>query len=234
MATFLEELRGGRAAPEGLQPLLPEVLNLPDLDIYYVVPEEAGRFVDSAGFDVSLDQSDGRVYSSVDRAGTRLAVVAYSTSVASSLQTGQSARVDEVLDRAGLAIEIALTLRHAQHELGPSPVNRTLEDAVREIGAARRRRRIRARSTRRCPSADSHRPDRPTVQSVRTPTASPRIDGRKTDERRHRPAPDRQRTNRRGHVRGVLIKLDIAEDHDSHRRVLAVLALLRASGAPVT
>ncbi len=31
-----------------------------------------------------------------------------------------------------------------------------------------------------------------------------------------------------GHVRGVLVKLDLAEDVDSHRRVLAVLAHLRA------
>jgi DNA-binding NarL/FixJ family response regulator len=32
-----------------------------------------------------------------------------------------------------------------------------------------------------------------------------------------------------GHVRGVLVKLDLAEDTDSHRRVLAVLAHLRAA-----
>jgi signal transduction histidine kinase len=183
VASFLDELRAGRTAPDGLGPLLRDVLSLPDLQLYYAWPDEAGGHIDDQGVYVTLDRADGRTYSAVERAGIPLAVVAYSAIVTQSSPTGQHAPIDEVLDRAGLAIEIArlqaevrhqlaeveasrarivaagyaerrrlerdlhdgaqqrlvsigLALRHAQHELGPSHVSQTIEEAVSQIGAA--------------------------------------------------------------------------------------------------
>ena len=183
VANFLEELRAGRIAPDGVGPLLRDVLSLPDLEIYYVVPDETDRHMDDRGLQVGLDPADGRTYSYVERAGTTLAVVAYSAIPTQPSPASQPARIGEVLDRAGLAIEIArlqaevrhqlaevqasrarivaagyaerrrlerdlhdgaqqrlvsigLALRHAQHELGPSDVSQTIEEAVVQIGAA--------------------------------------------------------------------------------------------------
>ena len=181
---FLEELRAGRTAPDGLAPLLRDVLSLPDLEIYYVLPDDLATHIDDRGLDVELDRADGRTYTSIERAGTPLAVVAYSTiDQASSAGAAPARPINEVLDRVGLAIEIArlqaevrhqlaevhasrarivaagyaerrrlerdlhdgaqqrlvsigLALRHAQHELGPSEVSRTIEDAVSQIGVA--------------------------------------------------------------------------------------------------
>ena len=179
---FLEELRAGRTAPDGLVPLLRDVLALPDLELYYATPGEAAGHIDDRGLSVTLDQADGRTYSFVARGGSPLAVVAYRSvdgpAVAGLAQDRRG--FDEVLDRAGLAIEIArlqaevrhqlaevqgsrarivaaehaerrrlerdlhdgaqqrlvsigLALRHAQHQVGPSPVSRTLEEAVDQV-----------------------------------------------------------------------------------------------------
>ncbi len=182
---FLEELRAGRVTPDGLAPLLRDVLSLPDLALYYAWFDDADGHIDDQGIFVSIDQADGRSYSTIERSGVPLAVVAYSPPAhGSPSDAGHPAQmVDEVLDRAGLAIEIArlqaevrrqlaevqasrarivaagyaerrrlerdlhdgaqqrlvsigLALRHAQHELGPSDVNRSIEDAVTQIGAA--------------------------------------------------------------------------------------------------
>jgi signal transduction histidine kinase len=185
VANFLEELRAGRTAPDGLGPLLRDVLSLPDLQLYYAWPDEAGGHIDDQGVFVTLDRADGRTYSTIERAGTPLAVVAYTPldhrRAPRNDHTAQM--VGEVLDRAGLAIEIArlqaevrhqlaevqasrarivaagyaerrrlerdlhdgaqqrlvsigLALRHAQHQLGPSDVSRTIEEAVGQISGA--------------------------------------------------------------------------------------------------
>ena len=184
IAVFLEELRAGHAAPDGLGPVLRDAVELPDLEIHYVLPGPAGGHVDERGRPVSEDLAAGRTYSAIERAGTPLAVVSYSTPDRQSADIEHPvALIDDVLDRAGLAIEIArlqaevrhqlgevqasrarivaagyaerrrlerdlhdgaqqrlvsigLALRHAQHQLGPSEVCKSIEEAVDQIGVA--------------------------------------------------------------------------------------------------
>jgi signal transduction histidine kinase len=148
------------------------------------LPDDAAGHIDDRGLDVALDREDGRTYSAIERAGTSLAVIAYSTiDQPPSFGVDPARPINDVLDRVGLAIEIArlqaevrhqlaevqasrarivaagyaerrrlerdlhdgaqqrlvsigLALRHAQHELGPSPVSRTIEEAVSQLGVA--------------------------------------------------------------------------------------------------
>lgn len=148
------------------------------------MPDDAAGHIDDRGLDVALDREDGRTYSAIERAGTSLAVIAYSTiDQPPSFGVDPARPINDVLDRVGLAIEIArlqaevrhqlaevqasrarivaagyaerrrlerdlhdgaqqrlvsigLALRHAQHELGPSPVSRTIEEAVSQLGVA--------------------------------------------------------------------------------------------------
>jgi signal transduction histidine kinase len=178
---FLEDLRGGRVVPERLEDLLREVLNRPDLELCYVLPD-ATTCVDARGAEVSLAQH-GRVPTRVERAGVLLAVVSHAEEPGSTDAAPGQVLMKEVLGRAGLAIEIArlqaevrhqlaevtasrariiaagyqerrrlerdlhdgaqqrlvsigLALRHAQHELGCSPVSDTIENAVDELSVA--------------------------------------------------------------------------------------------------
>jgi signal transduction histidine kinase len=174
---FLNDLRVGRADPEELQQLLRDVMVQPDLEVRYLLPHTTQQ-IDGRGRDVGDNTGDGRAHRLVERAGVPLANVSHAEAA------GRSAgHLDEVVARAGLAIEIArlraevrhqlaqveesrarivaagheerrrlerdlhdgaqqrlvsvgLALRHAQHELGDSPVVRTIDAAVEQITVA--------------------------------------------------------------------------------------------------
>jgi signal transduction histidine kinase len=167
--SFVEDLRANRAAPETLESVLRQVLGQPTLELEYVLPD-GPRPVNEA-------ETADRLHSRVERAGVLLAVVVHDR------VDDDPALVSDVLNRAGLAIEIArlrselahqleqveisrarivaagyeerrrlerdlhdgaqqrlvsigLALRHAQHQLGPSPVSETLDSAVEQITGA--------------------------------------------------------------------------------------------------
>jgi signal transduction histidine kinase len=178
---FLEDLRGGRVVPERLEDLMREVLNRPDLELRYVLPD-ATTYIDAHGAEMSQDDG-GRLQTRVERAGVLLAVVTHVEDLDSIDAAPDQLLMKEVLGRAGLAIEIArlqaevrhqlaevtasrariiaagyaerrrlerdlhdgaqqrlvsigLALRHAQHQLGSSPVSDTIENAVDQISVA--------------------------------------------------------------------------------------------------
>jgi signal transduction histidine kinase len=177
---FLEDLRAGRTAPDRLEDLLREVLTSPDLEVRYLIPGATGH-VDAHGDTAGVDEDDDRARTRIERAGVPLAVVI--TPHADESSDLAPALLEEVLARAGLAIEIArlqaevkhqlvevaasrtriiaagyderrrlerdlhdgaqqrlvsigLTLRHAQHQLGPSSIAETIDQAVAQISAA--------------------------------------------------------------------------------------------------
>ncbi len=109
MDAFLEDLRAGRASPETLEETLREVLSRPDLELRYFLPEPA-HSIDGQGRELELDD-DGRIRTEVARGGVRLAVVIHSG-------TGSEPDLlEEVLARAGLAIEIARLRAEVNHRL---------------------------------------------------------------------------------------------------------------------
>ncbi len=92
---FLDDLRAGRANPEGLEGLLREVTAIPDVELRYVLPEET-----SPDPDPDVDPS-GRVRRVVERADVPLAVLTYS-----GVPDDASRLLATVVERAGLAVEI--------------------------------------------------------------------------------------------------------------------------------
>jgi signal transduction histidine kinase len=173
---FLEDLRSGRVAPQRVETVLRDALSRPDLRVAYIL-DAASQPVDAHGDAVSVDPS--RLQFRVERGGALLAVV-YAAGVEPNTDP---TLLPDIVNRAGLAIEIArlqaqvqhqlgevtasrariiaagyaerrrlerdlhdgaqqrlvsigLTLRHAQHQLGPSPVIQTIEEAVGQISDA--------------------------------------------------------------------------------------------------
>jgi signal transduction histidine kinase len=172
--TFLDDLRAGHADPESLQQLLRDVMAQPDLELRYLLPG-ATRQIDTRRPE---GEGDSRARLPVERAGVPLAVVLHTKTDDASPRL-----LDEVVARAGLAIEIGrlraevrdqlaevdasrariiaasyeerrrierdlhdgaqqrlvsagLALRHAQFELGDSPVVHTIDTAIAQITVA--------------------------------------------------------------------------------------------------
>jgi signal transduction histidine kinase len=114
---FLDDLRAGRAEPETLQQLLREVTSQPDLEVRYLVPDVAHQ-VDGAGRDVA-DVRGRRTQRLVERAGMPLAVVVHTETTDAS-----PGLLDEVLTRAGLAIEIGRLRAEVRHQLAEVEASR--------------------------------------------------------------------------------------------------------------
>ena len=76
MAGFLEDLRGGRAAPEGVQALLRELLADPRLELRFLLPESE-LYVDAGGAAVDDRPGDDRERVPIERAGQPLGLVLY-------------------------------------------------------------------------------------------------------------------------------------------------------------
>lgn len=116
--TFLDDLRAGRADPEALQHLLRDVTSQPDLEVRYLVPDAAHQ-VDGAGRDVAAGVQGRRTERLVERAGTPLAVVVHAETTDAS-----PGLLDEVLTRAGLAIEIGRLRAEVRHQLAEVEASR--------------------------------------------------------------------------------------------------------------
>jgi signal transduction histidine kinase len=98
---FLEDLRAGRAAPELVEPLLRDVLSDPALELRFWLPESE-LHVDPRGRAVIDSPTDRRERTPVERAGVPLGVVVHSR-----VDPAQTRLLEEVVEAAGLALEIA-------------------------------------------------------------------------------------------------------------------------------
>jgi len=98
---FLEDLRAGRAAPEEVEQLLREVLSDPRLELRFFLPESE-LYVDAHGRPTEEQTEDARVRTPVTRAGLPLGMVLHSP-----VDEGRPGLLEEVVEAAGLAIEIA-------------------------------------------------------------------------------------------------------------------------------
>jgi signal transduction histidine kinase len=98
---FLDDLRAGRAAPEAVEQVLREVLSDPRLELRFFLPESE-LYVDARGRLGDNRPGDGRVRTPVTRAGLPLGMVLHSP-----VDEGRPGLLEEVVEAAGLAIEIA-------------------------------------------------------------------------------------------------------------------------------
>jgi signal transduction histidine kinase len=99
--SFLEDVRAGRVPPEEVQAVLREVLDDPELELRFPLPD-GGRYVDVRGGPVAADPEDRRRRMPIERAGMPIAEVLHDT------PPGERADLlRRVVDAADLAIEIA-------------------------------------------------------------------------------------------------------------------------------
>jgi signal transduction histidine kinase len=98
---FLDELRGGRAAPEGIGDVLAEALGDPGLELFFWLPGEK-LHVDAAGRVVDESRLAGGACTPVRRGALRLATVVHDESLGD-----RPGLLQNVIEAAGLAIEIA-------------------------------------------------------------------------------------------------------------------------------
>jgi signal transduction histidine kinase len=101
MAHFLEDLRGGRAAPEDVEPILRELLTDPRLELLLHLTD-TDTYVDVRGEPVQAAPDDGRAAVPIERNGRPLAVVVYDD----ALQAERPRLLRTLVADAGLAIEI--------------------------------------------------------------------------------------------------------------------------------
>ena len=98
---FLADLRAGRTAPEEVEPVLREVLSDPRLELRFFLPESE-LYVDARGRPADDQAGDGRVRTPITRAGLPLGMVLHS-----AVDESRPGLLEEVVEAAGLAIEIA-------------------------------------------------------------------------------------------------------------------------------
>jgi signal transduction histidine kinase len=101
VASFLEDLRAGRAAPEAIEPLLQQVLSDPRLELRFFLPRSE-LHVDARGHPRDEDREEGRLCTPVTRADLPLGLVLHD-----SVDEERPGLLEEVVEAAGLAIEIA-------------------------------------------------------------------------------------------------------------------------------
>jgi signal transduction histidine kinase len=98
---FLDELRAGRTAPEGIGDVLAQALGDPTLELFFWLPEEK-LHVDAAGYVVDESRLGGRACTPVRRGALQLATVVHDKSLGD-----RPGLLQNVIEAAGLAIEIA-------------------------------------------------------------------------------------------------------------------------------
>jgi signal transduction histidine kinase len=111
MASFLDDLRAGRAAPEDLEPALRRALGVDDLEVRLSLPH-GGSTVDLSGTPVTDALATGQTSWPVRHAGTLLGTV-----VAPSDLAERRSLVTKVLEAGSLAVEIARLRVELRHQL---------------------------------------------------------------------------------------------------------------------
>jgi signal transduction histidine kinase len=101
VASFLEELRAGRAAPEDVEQVLREVLSDAQLELRFFLPESE-LYVDARGVPATDSPNDGRERIPIERTGQPLAVVLHDPA-----SQQDPTLLSKVVEAGGLAIEIA-------------------------------------------------------------------------------------------------------------------------------
>jgi signal transduction histidine kinase len=127
---YLEDLRAGREPPEATGAMLAAALDDPDLQLLFWLPG-AGVHVDAAGRVVELEGSD-RARTPVRRGSFPLATVVHDSALAD-----QPDLLESVIERAGLAIEIARLRVEVRRQLADVEASRT---RIVTAGYAERRR----------------------------------------------------------------------------------------------
>ena len=131
VAAFLEQVRAGTAAPEGVEQLLRDVLGDARLELRFLLPE-GGGYVDVRGGPAVDTPGDARERTPIERAGTRLGMVLH--------DPGAQERPDllrRVVEAAGLAIEIARLRTELRRQLDEVAASRA---RIVAAGDAERRR----------------------------------------------------------------------------------------------
>jgi len=141
VAAFLEDVRAGTAAPEGVEQLLRDVLGDPRLELRFLLPE--GGYVDVRGGPAFDAPGDARERTSIDRAGTRLGIVLHDPGAQERPKL-----LRRVVESAGLAIEIARLRTELRRQLDEVAASR-----ARIVAAGRGAPAYRAQSARRRPAA---------------------------------------------------------------------------------
>ena len=131
VATFLEEVRTGTAAPEHVEQLLRDVLGDPRLELRFRLPEGGGH-VDVRGSPAVDVPGDVRERTPIERAGTQLGTVLHDPSVQERPDL-----LRRVVEAAGLAIEIARLRTELRRQLDEVAASRA---RIVAAGDAERRR----------------------------------------------------------------------------------------------
>ncbi|MEP7178513.1 MAG: sensor histidine kinase, partial [Pseudonocardiales bacterium] len=98
---FIDDLRGGRAAPERIETLLRELVSDPSLELHYFLPESQ-VYVDARGAPVPDFAGDPREYVPIERDGQPLARLLHGRT-----NREQPALLRQLVEAGALAIEIA-------------------------------------------------------------------------------------------------------------------------------
>jgi signal transduction histidine kinase len=101
IAEFLEELRAGRAAPEGIEALLRELVGDPRLELRFFLPHSQ-LYVDTRGIAAADPPEDLRQRTPIERAGTPVGIVLHQPPT-----PDQPDLLPRLVEAGGLAIEIA-------------------------------------------------------------------------------------------------------------------------------
>jgi signal transduction histidine kinase len=131
VAAFLEDVRAGTAAPEGVEQLLRDVLGDARLELRFLLPEGGGYVTVRGGPTVDMP-SDVRERTPIERAGTRLGVVLHNPAAPEHADL-----LRRVVEAAGLAIEIARLRTELRRQLDEVAASRA---RIVAAGDAERRR----------------------------------------------------------------------------------------------
>ena len=130
MSRFLDDLRAGRAAPEDVERVLRDALDVEELEVCLLLPGSATA-VDLSGAPVVDDRGDGRARWPIRHGGTTLATIVGPPDLAQ-----RGSLVPKLLDAGALAVEVARLRVELRRQLEEVEASRT-----RIVAAADRERR---------------------------------------------------------------------------------------------
>jgi signal transduction histidine kinase len=124
---FLQELRAGRAAPEGVEQVLREVLCDNEIELRFFLPESE-LYVDSRGVPATDLPQDARSQILIERSGRPLAMVLHNPAT-----QREPTLLSRVVEAGDLAIEIARLRVEVRRQLNEVRASRTrIVDATNE------------------------------------------------------------------------------------------------------